>query len=102
MALAQIYSAIGGDVITAARWNNEFGNIYTNGTDVAFPVTKAVSFGGFTITFDVAGVSTITSSSSQGFNITIGSKSGTPGTNGSGLNTPAFTFTDTNAAGRGT
>ncbi len=30
MAITQIYTAVPGDVITAARWNNEFGNIYNN------------------------------------------------------------------------
>lgn len=30
MATTQIYTAIPNDVITAARWNNEFGNIYDN------------------------------------------------------------------------
>jgi hypothetical protein len=30
MPLTQQYTAVPGDVITAARWNNEFGNIYDN------------------------------------------------------------------------
>lgn len=30
MAITQIYTAIAGDTITAARWNNEFGNVYNN------------------------------------------------------------------------
>lgn len=30
MALTQVYTAVPNDVITAARWNNEFGNIYNN------------------------------------------------------------------------
>lgn len=30
MAITQLYTAVAGDAITAARWNNEFGNIYTN------------------------------------------------------------------------
>lgn len=30
MPITQLYTAIPGDVITAARWNNEFGNIYDN------------------------------------------------------------------------
>lgn len=30
MAITQIYTAIPGDLITAARWNNEFGNVYNN------------------------------------------------------------------------
>jgi hypothetical protein len=49
MALSQVYTAVTNDTITAARWNNEFGNIYNNGTDVAFPLTKAVSAGSFNI-----------------------------------------------------
>lgn len=102
MALSQIYTAIAGDVITADRWNDEFGNIYSNGTDVAFPVTKAVSFAGFTVTLDASGVTTMLSSSSQGFQLTPGAKSGTPGINGSFLNLVAATFTDTNTAGSGT
>jgi hypothetical protein len=59
MAVTQVYTAIPNDVITAARWNNEFGNIYNNGTVVAFPLTQAVSFAGFTITLDAAGVVTL-------------------------------------------
>lgn len=102
MALAQVYSAVAGDTITAARWNNEFGNIYTNGTDVAFPVTKAVSFAGFTVTMDAAAVTTIVSSATQGFNLTPGNKSGAPGLNGSFLNLVASTFTDTDTAASGT
>ena len=30
MPITQLYTAIPGDVITAARWNNEFGNLYAN------------------------------------------------------------------------
>ena len=30
MPITQQYTAVAGDVITAARWNNEFGNIYNN------------------------------------------------------------------------
>lgn len=30
MPITQLYTAIPGDVITAARWNNEFGNLYDN------------------------------------------------------------------------
>ncbi len=102
MALAQIYSAIPADIITAARWNNEFGNIYTNGTDVAFPLTKAVSFAGYTATLDVAGVSTLTSPASAGFLFTVGAKSGTPGPNGNLGTFSASTFTDTGTAASGT
>ena len=98
MSLSQVYSAIAGDTITAARWNNEFGNIYTNGTDVAFPLTKAVSYAGYTVTFDVAGVSTITSPATAGLILTIGSKSGTPGPNGNLVTVTASTFTDTATA----
>lgn len=102
MALAQVYSAVPNDVITAARWNNEFGNIYNNGTQVAFPVTTAVSFAGFTITLDAAGATTLSSSASQALSITPGAKSGTPNTTGKTLNTAAHTFTDTATAGSGT
>lgn len=102
MALSQLYLAIAGDVITAARWNNEFGNIYTNGTDVAFPVTKAVSFAGFTLTLDAAGVSTVTSPSNAGFLFTVGSKSGAPSASGSLGSFTASTFTDTSTAASGT
>ena len=94
MSLAQIYNAISGDVITAARWNNEFGNIYSNGTDVAFPVTKTVSFAGFTITLDAVGNTTLISNSSAGLLFIPGSKLGTPGINGSGFNIAPQTFTD--------
>lgn len=102
MALTQIYSAIPDDVITAARWNNEFGNIYSNGTDVAFPVTKAVSFAGFTLTIDASGVSTISSPSNSGFLLTVGAKSGAPGPNGSLATITASTFTDSDTAVSGT
>lgn len=50
MAVSALYTAVTGDAITAARWNNEFSNIYNNGTDIAFPLTKAVSFGGYAVT----------------------------------------------------
>lgn len=102
MALAQLYTAVSGHIITAARWNNEFGNIYANGTDLAFPLTKAVSYAGFTVTYDVAGVSTITSTSSTGFLFTVGAKSGTPGANGSLGTFTASTFTDTLTGAAGT
>jgi len=102
MALAQIYSAVAGHVITAARWNNEFGNIYNNGTDVAFPVTKAVSFAGFTVTLDAAGVTTLTSTASTGVLVTVGSKAGTPSANGSLATVAASTMTDTGTSGSGT
>ncbi len=102
MALAQIYSALSGDVITAARWNNEFGNIYSNGTDVPFPATKAVSFAGFTVTFDASGVSTISSPGNTGFLFTVGNKSGAPSASGSLGSLTASTFTDTSTAGSGT
>ncbi|MCI0549322.1 MAG: hypothetical protein L0287_00045 [Anaerolineae bacterium] len=102
MALAQIYTAVPNDVITAARWNNEFGNILNNGTDVAFPLTKAVSLAGFTLTLDAAGVSTIISSASQAIQFTPGAKSGTPNTTGKALNVVAQTFTDSATAASGT
>lgn len=35
MAITQVYTAIPGDVITATRWNNEFGNIYNNFADLS-------------------------------------------------------------------
>lgn len=63
MAVAQLYTAAPNDVITAARWNNEFGNIYNNGTTIAFPLTTAVSFNGQTITLDNAGANTLTAAS---------------------------------------
>jgi hypothetical protein len=50
MALTQLYTAVAGHVITAARWNNEFGNIYNNGASLVFPLTGAVSFGSVGIT----------------------------------------------------
>lgn len=102
MALAQVYTAVIGHVITAARWNNEFGNIYANGTDLAFPLTKAVSLAGFTLTLDGAGVTTLSSTSSQACILTPGSKSGTPSINGNFLQLAAATFTDSNTAGSGT
>jgi hypothetical protein len=102
MAITQVYTAVPNDVITAARWNNEFGNIYNNGTVVAFPLTQAVSFAGFTITLDNAGNTTLVSSSTTALNLTPGTKTGTPGTTGNIINIAANTFTDTNTAGSGT
>lgn len=71
MALTQIYTAVPNDVIAAARWNNEFGNIYNNGTLVAFPVTSAVSFNGQTITLDSSGSVSMTATST-GLSLTGG------------------------------
>lgn len=102
MALSQQYSAVSGDTITVARWNNEFGNIYTNGTDLAFPLTKAVSCAGFTVTLDAAGVSTVTSPSNAGFVFTVGIKTGAPSANGSLGVFTASTFTDSSTAASGT
>src|SRR3990167_4921636 len=102
MALAQVYTAEAGHIITAARWNNEFGNIYNNGTDVAFPATKAVSMDGFTVTLDATGVSTVTSPANTGFLFTVGTKSGTPSVSGSLGSFTASTFTDTNTSAAGT
>jgi len=102
MAVTQIYTAVPNDVITAARWNNEFGNIYNNGTAIAFPATSNISLQGFTLTLDSSGVTTLSSAATIGFSLTPGSKSGTPGTTGSQLNVVAHTFTDSNTAGSGT
>ncbi len=102
MALTQVYTAVPNDVISAARWNNEFGNIYNNGFNLVFPVTSAVSFAGFTITLDSSGVTTIISTGSQGISFTPGAKAGTPNTTGKNLDIVASTFTDSNTAGSGT
>lgn len=102
MAVTQVYTAQSGDTITADRWNNEFGNIIDNGTDVAFPLTKAVSFAGFTITWDASGNTTMVSSGSAGFAFTPGNKTGTPSTTGGLFNSAAATFTDNATAGSGT
>ena len=102
MALTQIYTAVAGDTITALRWNNEYGNIYNNGTDVAFPLTKAVSFAGYTVTLDAAGNSTISSPTTTGILITPGSKSGTPSASGSMGSVASHTFTDSATAASGT
>lgn len=103
MALAQLYTAVPNDTITAARWNNEFGNIYNNGTTVAFPLTTAVSFAGFTVALDASGVTTISSTASQGINYTPGAKAGAPNTGaGKTINFVSQTFTDSSTAGSGT
>jgi hypothetical protein len=102
MSLAQIYSAVSGDTITSARWNNEFGNIYNNGTDIPFPLTKAVSFAGYTVTVDAVGVTTITSPANSGFLFTVGAKSGAGGANGSLATITASTFTDSSTLAVGT
>ena len=102
MAVTQVYTAVPNDVITAARWNNEFGNIYDNGTDIAFPLTEAVSLAGFALTLDASGVTTLSSSSATGFLLTPGAKTGTPNTTGKAFNIAAYTFTDSATAGSGT
>lgn len=102
MAVAQIYTAVPNDTITAARWNNEFGNIYNNGTALAFPLTTSVSLAGFTLTLDAAGASSFNSPATTGVTFTPGAKSGIPGTTGYAWNTVANTATDTNTAGSGT
>lgn len=102
MALTQVYSANAGDTITAARWNNEWGNVYNNGTDLGFPLTKAVSFAGYTISWDATGVTTMISSATQAIQFTPGSKTGTPSTTGGVLNVVASTYTDSATAGSGT
>ena len=102
MALSQVYTAVAGHTITADRWNNEFGNIYGNGVDLAFPLTKAVSFAGYTITWDAASVTTIASSASQAWQMTPGAKAGTPSTTGGLINVVASTYTDNNTSGSGT
>ena len=56
MAVAQLYTASPGDTITAARWNNEFGNIYNNGTAMAFPATTSISLNAQTMYLDAAGL----------------------------------------------
>ena len=102
MALSQVYTAVAGHTITADRWNNEWGNVYNNGTDIAFPLTKAVSFAGYTITWDAASVTTIASSASQAWQMTPGAKTGTPSTTGGLINVVASTYTDNNTSGSGT
>ncbi|MCI0561159.1 MAG: hypothetical protein MN733_21955, partial [Nitrososphaera sp.] len=102
MALAQIYTAVAGDTITSARWNNEFGNIYNNGTDVAFPVTENVSFDGFVVTFDAVDVTSVQSTAAAAWLYSPGAKTGTPGVNGSHYNQAAATYTDNNTSSSGT
>lgn len=102
MAVTQIYTAAPGDTITAARWNNEFGNIYNNGTTIAFPATTAVSLAGFTLTMDASGVTTLVSTASRGLVFTPGTKNGTPGNAGKTLEVVAQSVTDNNTAGSGT
>ena len=43
MAFTQQYTAAPNDVITSARWNNEFGNIYNNAVADSFIVTGATT-----------------------------------------------------------
>src|SRR3990167_7316715 len=102
MAVTQVYTAQAGDTITADRWNNEFGNLIDNGTDVAFPLTKAVSFAGYTITWDASGNTTMVASGTAGLAFTPGAKTGTPSTTGGVFNSAASTFTDSATAGSGT
>lgn len=47
MSLTQVYTAVPNDVITAARWNNEFGNIYNNLT-TEVQNTQTTATGGIT------------------------------------------------------
>ena len=102
MALAQQYTAAPGDTITAARWNNEFGNIYNNGTSLVFPATTSVSLAGQFLYLDTAGGTSLRSSASRGLVLTPGAKSGTPGLAGKSLEIDAQTHTDTNTAASGT
>ena len=103
MAVTQLYTAVTNDIITAARWNNEFGNIYNNGTAIAFPLTAAVSFAGNTLTIDAAGATTLNSTGAIAYNLTPGAKTGTPGiTSGPSLALLAGTFTDNATAASGT
>lgn len=50
MAVSRLKTWNTGDILTASDLNGEFNNILNNGTSVAFPLTAAVSFGGFDIT----------------------------------------------------
>ncbi len=102
MALAQVYTAAPGDTITAARWNNEFGNIYNNGTSLVFPATTAVSFNGKLLVLDTAGQTFLSSSATRGFTFVPGAKSSTPGLGGAGITVEAQTSTDNNTAASGT
>lgn len=102
MALAQQYTAAPGDTITAARWNNEFGNIYNNGTALVFPATTSVSLAGQFLYLDPAGATSVRSSSSRGLVLTPGAKSGIPGLAGKSLEIDAQTHTDTNTSASGT
>lgn len=45
MSVTQIYTAQPGDVITAARWNNEFGNLYDNVLTTSSSIIAAGSAG---------------------------------------------------------
>jgi hypothetical protein len=102
MAISQVYTAVPLDVISAARWNNEFGNVYNNGTALAFPLTQSVSFAGYSVRLDAAGATSIASTSSASVVLAPGAKTGTPNVGGSVLTVQQQTFTDTATSASGT
>lgn len=102
MAISRVTTWSAGQVLTAAALNAEFNNILLNPIDLWSPAAKAVNFNGQTLTLDAATATTVSSSASQAWNFTCGSKSGTPSGTGGFVNWSGNTYTDTNTAGNGT
>lgn len=73
MAISVFKTFSAGEVLTAADLNASLTQIVNNGTDVAFPTTKAVSMGGFALGFDGSSAVTLTSSGvTNGLNLAGG------------------------------
>jgi hypothetical protein len=102
MAISRLTVWTSGQILTAAALNGEFNNIINNGVDSWSPATKSVSFGGFAVVYDSAGVSNLQSPGTSGFLFTPGAKSGSPSVTGGTLNVAGHTYTDTGTSASGT
>jgi hypothetical protein len=60
MSISVFKTFSAGEVLTASDLNASFTQITNNGTDVAFPLTKNSSLGGFSLFFDAADTRSIT------------------------------------------
>lgn len=104
MAISRVKVWIDGEELTAEDLNGEFDNIRNNATSLISPLTGNLDIDGKVLTLDVAGMTTLVSSSSAGLTFVAGEKEGTPG-----LTTPSLLalgvshrFRDTATAASGT
>jgi len=102
MAISRLTTWTSGQILTAAALNGEFNNLINNGVDLWSPAQKSVSFGGFAVVLDSAGVSNLQSPGTSGFLFTPGAKSGSPSTSGGTANFATHTYTDTGTSTSGT